>query len=514
MSKAFVREIDELIRAKFTTIQVVTWEERRALSLLTEVARMQQKELFQWSVTDGLRRVAGPRGHEGGIPGERHRDAMRMLNEILQSSASAIYVLLDFDDYLESPEVARQLRDLHQALKSTRKSVVIISSSSKAADKLSKTLTLVDLPLPTYEELRALLTERIIGSGESRTFQVQLSDKEIDALAKEAQGLTMAEAESAFAKAIVRDNKLCRTDIAAILEQKKQIIRRAGLLEYCDVSERLRDVGGMELLKEWLGKRVRAFEDEARDYGLPAPRGMLVMGVQGCGKSLIAKCVASEWQFPLLRMDMSRIFHGYVGGSEDNMRRALQLAESLAPVVLWIDEVEKALSGIDGSSSSDAGTTARVIGQLLTWMQEKQRPVFVVATANSVEQLPPELLRKGRLDEVFFVDLPNARERAEIFRIHLRSRKRDPKLFDLAALAEASEGFSGAEIEQALVSALHDSFFDRREVGTSDILHSLSVTVPLSQTMREKISALREWAVQRACPVTQRGAAKPAGDAA
>ena len=274
------------------------------------------------------------------------------------------------------------------------------------------------------------------------------------------------------------------------------------MLEYSDLPENLANVGGMDILKDWLRKRVRAFSDDARDYGLPEPKGILLMGVQGCGKSLVAKTIASSWRLPLLRMDMSRIFQGYIGSSEQNMRRALKLAESLAPVVLWIDEIEKAFSGVEGSGSTDGGTTARVVGTFLTWIQEKTAPVFVVATANRVEGLPPELMRKGRLDEIFFVDLPSTKERNEIFAIHLRRMRRDPAKFDLDALAKAADGFSGSEIEQAIVSAMHDSFFAGREVETPDILNSIKIAVPLSVTMAEGVAKLRDWSRNRARPVS------------
>jgi SpoVK/Ycf46/Vps4 family AAA+-type ATPase len=240
---------------------------------------------------------------------------------------------------------------------------------------------------------------------------------------------------------------------------------------------------------------------------------LLLLGVQGCGKSLMAKSIASAWRLPLLRMDMSRIFQGYIGSSEDNMRRAMQMTESLAPVVLWVDEIEKAFSGVEGSSTTDGGTTARVVGQFLTWMQEKRGAVFIVATANAIHGLPPELLRKGRLDEIFFVDLPRGRERAEIFSIHLKKLRRTPENFDLHALVRASRGFSGAEIEQAIISGLHDSFFDNREVETQDILNAIAQTVPLSRTIREKMNELRAWAADRARPVStvqRREAAEPA----
>ena len=510
MSIEFCKEIDLLIRARYSLIYVVTWEEERARRLLARVAQKQEKALFEWTITDGLRAISDPRGAVQDASG-KHREVLAVLNEILQSSAAAVYVLKDFHQYIKAPEVIRQLRDLHTALRSTRKTVVLLSPAVEIPPELEKDITLVDLPLPACDELTELLQRIAAHPGGTRRYHVDLDPAHIDALVKAAQGLTLSEAEGAFAKAIVRDRKLDAEDVQSIIDEKRQIIRKSGLLEFYDTTEGMGLVGGMDLLKDWLRKRVRGFSDEARNYGLPSPRGMLLMGVQGCGKSLVAKVVAHEWRLPLLRMDMSRIYQAYVGSSEDNMRRALRMAETLAPVVLWVDEVEKACSGMESSSGSDAGTTARIIGQLLTWLQEKTKPVFVVATANSVQHLPPELLRKGRLDEIFFVDLPRAEERAEIFRIHLKKLRRDPARFDIDALAGQAGGFSGAEIEQAIISGLHDSFLENRELETRDLMLNLRQTVPLAQTMRESIGELRKWAVHRARPVStlQTAAASP-----
>lgn len=499
MSQTFLEQVDELVRARYTLIYVVTWEEQRARALLAQIATHQRKTLYEWSITDGLRSVVS--GPEEPTATGRQRDPMHMLNTILQAPDPALYLLKDFHKYLEANEVVRQLRDLEHALRHTQKTVILISPQAKIPDELDKCVTLVDLPFPSYDELRQLLENKLEKTSRPR-FRIRLNEDERDALIKAAQGLTLQEAENAFAKAIIRDGVLDARDIQAIIDEKKQVIRKSGLLEYYEGAEGLGMVGGMDILKDWLQKRVRAFTEEARAYGLPAPRGMLLLGVQGCGKSLVAKSVAASWQLPLLRMDVSRIFQGYIGSSEDNMRRALAMAETLAPVILWIDEIEKALAGVEGSSSTDAGTTARVVGQFLTWLQEKTAPVFVVATANSIRNLPPELLRKGRLDEIFFVDLPRARERAEVLEIHLRRLGRKPEHYDLRKLAEATRGLSGSEIEQAIISAMHDSFFERRELETSDILQVLDDTVPLSRTMQEDIQELRMWAGSRARPVS------------
>lgn len=499
MTSGFSEELDRLIRARYTLLYVVTWEEDRAMAILLDLAEKQRKSLYEWSITNGLRCAYGAGGQGSG---SRTRDPLQMLNEILQKEGPAIYVLKDFHAYLETPEMIRQVRDLGSALAPTKKTLVFLSPVLKLPRELEKDMTILDLPLPTYDELNQLLDDSIGRPTSARKFQVRLRPRDRDALIKAAQGLTMKEAENAFAQAIVRDNVLDAQDIAAVVSEKRQVIRKSGLLEYYDVAADLADVGGMDILKDWLKKRVRAFSDDARKYGLPQPRGILLMGVQGCGKSLVAKTIARQWQLPLLRMDMSMIFQGYIGSSEQNMRNATKTAESLAPVVLWIDEIEKAFAGVEGSGSSDAGTTARVVGTFLTWVQEKTSAVFVVATANEVRDLPPELLRKGRLDEIFFVDLPRSRERAEIFAIHLHKIRREPMKFDLHELVKASSGFSGAEIEQAVIAGLHESFFDNRELETRDILKAIHDTVPLSQTMRERIDELRMWARDRARPVT------------
>lgn len=508
MSASFIREMEDLIRARYSLIYLVTWEEDRARRLLIDLAANMKKFLYEWSITDGLRSMNGT--PESRTSAKRLREPLAVLNEILQADVSGIYILKDFHTYLEAPEIVRQLRDLASALRRSRKTIVILSPTLKVPPEMEKALTIIDMPLPSYGDLSELLEHTIRSGAANKKFDVRLSAADRDAMVKAAMGLTLTEAENAFAHAIVLDKTLDREDVKAVAAEKRQVIRKSGLLEFYEVTEDLSGVGGMDMLKDWLHKRVRAFSPEAREYGLPQPRGILLMGVQGCGKSLLAKTISAEWRLPLLRMDMSMIFQGYIGSSEQNMRKAVQVAESVAPVILWIDEIEKAFSGVSGSGSSDAGTTARVVGTFLTWIQEKTAPVFVVATANDVQELPPELLRKGRFDEVFFVDLPGEFERAEIFGIHLAKVKRNPTTFDLGLLAKTAEGFSGAEIEQAIVSAMHDGFFAGRDVRTEDILASLRETVPLSRTMRERIAGLREWARTRARPVSSSQSAQTA----
>lgn len=490
--------MDELIRARYSMLYVVTWEENRARKLIYSIARKQKKPLYEWSITEGVRTMTPSENAMSG--GGNLRKPLEILQKILKSDGDGIYILTDFYHYLDEPEVVRKLRDLSRALKSTRKSIVFMASQLKLPDDLEKSVTIVDLPLPDYGDIKKLLTTKIIK--ENASYKIDLNDEELDKIIKAAIGLTYDEAENAYAKAIVGDGVLSGDDIQVILDEKRQIIRKTGVLEDCDIGESIASVGGMELLKDWLEKRERAFSEEAREYGLPRPRGILLMGIQGCGKSLVAKTVASSWNLPLLRLDMSLIFREYIGSSEQNMRKAMKLAEGIAPVVLWIDEIEKAFAGTGSGGSNDGGTTARVLGSFLTWLQEKKNAVFVVATANQVAGLPPELLRKGRLDEIFFVDLPTPSERHEIFCIHLKKKNRDPAIFDINKFVDSAQGFSGAEIEQVIIAALHDSFFEHRELTSDDILRNITVTVPLSETMREQINDMRQWSRDRARPVS------------
>lgn len=500
MASSFDKDLDRLIRARYSLLYILSWEEKRAIQVLMHIAKKQDKSLFEWSITDGLHAITDRT--PGGGSSNRAREPMKMLNKILQYDGAAIYILKDIHAFLDSPELVRQLRDLAFALRRTRKTIIILSPVLKIPPELEKAITILDFPLPSYMDLSRLLQSIIDVNQNKRSYNVNLDRADFDRLVRAAQGLTLQEAESAFAQGIVEGRVLDGNNVEAVIAEKKQIIRKSGVLDYYDPTETMNNVGGMDLLKIWLNKRARAFSEEAREYGLPQPRGALLLGVQGCGKSLIAKSIASFWRLPLLRMDMSRIFEGYIGSSEQNMRRALKVAESLAPAILWIDEIEKAFSGVGGSASSDAGTTSRVVGTFLTWMQEKTVPIFVVATANDVQCLPPELLRKGRFDEIFFVDLPKEQEREEIFSIHLRCLKRDPANFNADKLVSASMGYGGAEIEQAIISAMHDSFVESREVDTNDIVRNLKETVPLSRTMREKIDDLRVWARDRARPVS------------
>jgi len=484
-------EIEYLIRARYPLVYVVSWEEARVEDALQAVALRRGKKLIVWSVTEGMV------GVKGGAPADL-RDPLKALEWVMESKEDALFVMRDFHPFLTDPTVVRRLRDLGRHLKKTYKNIVVVAPLLKVPPELEKEINVVYFEMPSLEDLDQIL-DKVIRSvpKESETWAVidKLSAAEREAVVEAALGLTADEAENAFSKCLVKTK---RFDIDVILAEKEQIIRKSRVLEFHRASEQFSDIGGLDQLKEWLRKRQAAFTRQARDFGLPESKGILLIGVPGCGKSLTAKAVSSLWKLPLLRLDVGRIFEGLVGSSEENARQAIRMAEAIAPSILWIDELEKGFSGTQSSSFSDAGTTARVFGTFVTWLQEKTSPVFVISTANNISMLPPELLRKGRFDEIFFVDLPKKKEREEIFSIHIKKRKRDPALFDLDKLAAASEGFSGSEIEQAVISALFDAFDERRDLTTEGILTSLAETMTLAQTMEEEINTLREWAVARA----------------
>ena len=399
----------------------------------------------------------------------------------------------------------RRLREAAFTLKSSSKTIILLGPVLNIPTELEKEITVVDFSLPTRDELSDQLAAIVETVHKHDSMSVDLDRRQQARLVQACLGLTGDEAANAIAKAIIQaGGRLDRDAVEAVTEEKQQIIRKSGLLEYYRSDERLAGVGGLDILKEWLRKRVRAFGEEARAFGLPEPKGILLVGVQGCGKSLVAKSVANSWRLPVLRLDVGRLFSSLVGSSEENLRGAIRLAESIAPVVLWVDEIEKGFSGVGSSNVSDAGTAARVFASFITWLQEKRAPVFVIATANTVHQLPPELVRKGRFDEIFFVDLPDAAERADIWRIHLAKRHRDPDAFDLQTLAMASDGLSGAEIEQAVIAGLYEAFDQTRPLEMADLLDVLQETVPLSLMMQEEIDALRAWARRRARPASSR----------
>jgi AAA+ superfamily predicted ATPase len=480
-------EIRLYLRARVALIVLVTVEEQRAIKVLDEVrlSRDPGSDLVTWDFADRFASQAGRRLPDAADPAAA-------LDKIREQATGApdrrdLYVLKDFHEFWgKDPRVRRKLRNLAQQLVFTGSSLVVTTPVSSVPVELRDEAVVVEMPLPGEETLRHELDELI---GSTRGIRSKLTEHGRAKLAQAALGLTITQAKRAFAKAIVRDQVLDDRAIEAVLEEKKAVIRESRALEFYPAEETPDDVGGLEELKSWLQLRERAFSAEAAAFGLPAPKGLALIGIPGTGKSLTAKMIGGLWRLPLLRLDVGALFGSLVGESEERVRRALQLAGTVAPCVLWIDELEKGFS----SGDLDGGTSQRVFGTILTWMQEKTDPVFVVATANDVTALPPETLRRGRFDEVFFLDLPTEEERREIITVHLRKRRRDPAAFDVYHLAQISDGHTGAELEQAVVDAMHQAFAAERDVGTADITAAIRRSVPLSRAQREVISRLRAW---------------------
>jgi len=497
-----LKQVDILIRAIYPIIYIVSSEEQRVINLLKKQTK-KEKTIYKWSETSGFRIVDDRKVFENDGEG----DPLDALKFILENKENAIFILLDFHVFLNegNHEIIRFMRETSESLKKSKKSLILISPVLTIPLELEKDITIIDFPLPNQEEIEEILMRihnQVLGQ---KKIKVRLSEEQAEKIIKTLAGLTQNEIENVLYKSLV-EKKDYSLDI--IINEKEQIIRKTGILEYYHTQEDIDDVGGLTYLKDWIIKRKHAFKDKARDFGLPYPKGLLLIGIQGCGKSLCCKVIANIWNFPLLRLDVGAIFQGIVGSSESNIRKVIKLAESISPCILWIDEIEKGFAGVQSSSISDAGTTARVFGTFLTWMQEKTAPVFVVATANRVNILPPEFLRKGRFDEIFFIDLPNQQERREIFTIHLNKRNRNPSSFNLDLLVNQSMKFSGAEIESAVISALYDAYDDRltnesKNLEDRHILKNLEILVPLAIFMKEQIEAMRGWAKKRTRPASK-----------
>jgi SpoVK/Ycf46/Vps4 family AAA+-type ATPase len=487
-------ELNILIQAQYPLIYLVTPEEERAETAIAKIAQLKTKHrrVFIWTVTHGIVEYGQPRH----ITQHNTVSPEAAIQWVVQHREPGIFIFKDLHPFIDSPATTRWLRDAIASFKDTEKIIILMSPFQQVPIELEKDIIVIDFPLPNMAELNQVLS-RQLDQIKTRRMTTEAREK----LLKAALGLTKDEAEKVYRKAHVKAGRLTEEEVEIILSEKKQLIRRNGILEYIEEDETINSIGGLEELKKWLKQRSNAFTERAREYGLPQPKGMLILGVPGCGKSLIAKTTARLWGLPLLRLDMGRVYDGsMVGRSEANLRNALKTAESVSPTILFIDELDKAFAGGTGSADSDGGTSSRIFGSFLTWMQEKTSPVFVMATANRIERLPGEFLRKGRFDEIFFVDLPTTEERQDIYRIHLSKRRTDISRFDLMQLAKMSDGFSGAEIEQAIVAAMYEAFAQDREFTQLDIIAALKATLPLSRTMTEQVAALRDWARQRARP--------------
>ena len=536
-----------LINSDTPLIALETVEEHRAVALLQAACRDLNLPLFEWTIADGLQRSvpeAAPRPttaqqsasemakkiaqakqalSEAGLPGLdfgsqdpgrstnpgipqtilNTREAAQVLAHIESMTVEAVFILKDFHRHLDDPVVVRRLRDVAQVVNRDRRAVVLTGPSISLPAELEKVVEYLELPLPDVARLRALIDEVFQRMSKTHTFKRTVDDTALDAIAQNLRGLTEDEAERALTQAMVQRYALCPECVTDVLEAKKETLRRSQMLEFVDAIDDMSTVGGLENLKQWLRRRQGAFDPGAKDFGLEAPRGVVIMGVQGCGKSMSARCIAGEWKLPLVKFDASTVYDKYIGESEKRVQKVFAVAEQLAPVVLWIDEIEKVFAGSGPDSASvDAGVSSRILGAFLSWMQDRRAPVFIAATSNNVNVLPPELIRKGRFDEIFFVGLPHPAERRAIFALHLRKRKRDPQQFDLDRLVAASVGYSGAEIEAAVQAGLYAAFGEKKPLATEHILTALKETVPLSSTRAEDIEALREWARQRAVPAS------------
>ncbi|WP_417505602.1 AAA family ATPase [Marinomonas gallaica] len=495
----FVADLERNVRASAPIIQIISHETLRIRACCIQTASDLERDLYVWNLPQGLRKYDFETSSwEPEDEGEQPQEILEWLIESSQDQFEFILLLEDFHHFLNEHTLVSRLRAFAIAVASREINNITVFLSQPIPllpAELEKEVQVMEMPLPDTDDLKVLMFQA------KQRYELDDRDyQESSVLVESALGLSTSEAQLAFSKTACQFKRLTESEIPFIVKEKEQVIRKSGHLEYFHPKATLDDIGGLDNLKSWLNRRRQSFTQDARDFGLETPRGVLLLGVPGTGKSLAAKAVANAWQLPLLRLDMGKIYGGIVGQSEANIRSALQTAEALAPSILWIDEIEKGLSGMQSSGATDGGTTSRVLGTFLTWMQEKEKPVFVVATANHIAQLPPELLRKGRVDEIFFVDLPVQQERQDIISIHLKRRNRldDFSSSELNELAVASKGFTGAELEEAVKEAMFLAFDEGHQLNKNDILKSIQATSPLSSTMAEMIQDTRAWAKGRA----------------
>jgi SpoVK/Ycf46/Vps4 family AAA+-type ATPase len=530
-----------LLNSSTPIVVMETVEEMRAVRLVRVACSSLNLATFEWSIASGLVRcgnevgelvpeaaraftagynagghISNATGHDPSDIGAQalynSKEPAQALSNLEAMSLEAVFILKDFHRHMDDPVVVRRLRDVGQKFSANRRTVIITAPSITIPPELGCLVEFLELPLPDKQRLRQIIDEISVRVGKTRTLKRNLDPAGLDAMANNLRGLTEEEAERATSQAIVTRYGLTPETVTDVLQAKKELLRRSGMLEFIatpeatpenDASENLAKVGGLDDLKGWLARRRGTWGDAARDFGLEPPRGVIILGVQGCGKSMCARAIAGEWKLPLVKFDTAAIFDKFIGESEKRIQKVFRVAEGLAPCVFWIDELEKIFAGSGPDSASvDAGVSSRILAAFLSWMQDRKAPVFVAATCNNVSALPPELIRKGRFDELFFVDLPNQAERKQIFAIHLARRKRNPAEFDLDRVAIAASGYSGAEIDAAVQTALYGAFSSKQAVNTQGLLDALKATVPLSTTRSEEIQALRAWARLRAVPAS------------
>ncbi|HKD03977.1 MAG TPA: AAA family ATPase [Terriglobales bacterium] len=512
-----------LIDSSTPIVVLETVEEMRAVRMVRTACSALNLASFEWTIASGLVRSGNdvgevipdlarfaPQGHPpaSADPGDAQaiynsREPAQMLGNLEAISMEAAFILKDFHRHMEDPVVVRRLRDVGQKFSRNRRTVVITAPSIVMPPELSSLVEFLELPLPDKARLRQIIDEMIVRVGRTHTLKRTLDSAGLDALAGNLRGLTEEEAERALSQALVTRYGVTPEIVTDVLEAKKDTLKRSRILDFVDPSDTLASVGGCENLKSWLKQRQGTWDDGARAFGLEPPRGVIILGVQGCGKSMCARAIAGEWKIPLVKFDTAAVYDKYIGETEKRIQKVFQIAEELAPCILWIDELEKVFAGSGpDSASADAGVSSRLLASFLSWMQDRKAPVFVAATCNNVTVLPPELIRKGRFDELFFVDLPNQAERKQILSLQLAKRKRNPAEFDLQQVAAAARGYSGAELEAAVQAAMYAAYSHQQPLSSQALLDALRTTVPLSITRTEEIGELREWAQHRAVPVS------------
>lgn len=492
------------IRSKYPAMWVVSHEEGRLLSEIAEMtkgfgsSKLGEFRMMTWSVASGLK-VFDRKTRKFIVSDGDMTDPMDILSYIQEAEVMGLIVLTDYHEFLSDPVIRRKFRETAMESRATMKSILVLSPVVDIPTTLEKVITVIEAPLPDRTQLEARYTNIAGRRAKSTNMNLDVAMENMDAIVTAGIGLTQVEFDMCIGRSMSKYNALDARSVGLVAHEKAQIVKKSGLMEFLETTTTFDDVGGNDLLKQYITRRKRAFSPAAREFGLDVPKGTLYVGPPGIGKSLIAKATAAALGIPLVRLDMGALFGGLVGESEANARKAIQTAEAVSPCVLWLDEIEKGMAGLGGSGNSDGGTTARVFSTFLTWMNEKTSPVYVFATANDVSALPPELLRKGRFDEIFAADFPVAEERAQIIEIHLNKRKQDPSRIDINAIASATDSFSGAELEALVNDALYTAFDDgERMMTTEDIIVAAAATVPIAKTMSERIEWLRDWAKNRA----------------
>ena len=476
---SWCKDLELLIKSRTSLIWIRTKEEERLEKIINiSCERLNIKRYVCWDCVSGIKGLVNEEGKFANNP-------LGVLNWLKEQTPEIATILLvkDFHKFYDDPSISRTIKQLSSSLKETNHNLIISSHIFPSSEELDELMTIVNLPLPDQKELKNLIKKIAINTNSN------LDEQVLNELSIASSGLTEIKVKQVTAKALAKRGKISKEDIEDILEEKKQVIARSEILEFFEAKSNQDDIGGLNVLKVWLNQRHRAFSKEAREYGLPIPKGVLLVGAQGTGKSLTAKSISKSWSMPLLRLDVGRLFSSLVGSSEARTRETISRAEAMSPCILWIDEIDK---GFGGDARSDGGTSQRVLASLLTWMAEKESAVFVIATANAIDKLPPELLRKGRFDEIFFLDLPNSEERLSILDLHLKKR-RPSYNFPLTTIIGRTDGFSGAELEQAVIEGMHISFSENRELTEKDLIKAVSELVPLSRTAKEQINLLKEW---------------------